>query len=694
MREIVAVAACAVALAAGAASVETPKLRMTFDDATGSLDGVWEKGRDTPVLDARGRTFWTIDLEGGQTVSERRCLKNGGKVALEKRGDGLLITWSDTNVTVRVEARPCGDEIALLPEVTSHQRTFTHVFIPFNLLFAPNELERMVVPGNPHRGFGLSLHPEFFQRQPNAAPDKTYLGIGDCYANCHSDFMYFRWKGGSSLMFYGAQPRPEHEPWKCPAPFLRTHWVAHAMAEPAKGRAVHGCYPYSKPGVPTRLPSVRFAAGLDLNAALDAYAKANSLGKPLAAKVKPDVLAKMLNGPLLYLGGSAREMKSALPRVPAPSIIHTADYMLGGFDRQYPDFLPCNARFGTDAELKDLIGDIRARGMLFMPYTNPTWWCDEPRGPTFRAAGEAPLFVKADGTHRPENYKGAKGWTTCFWHPAVRAVNRRTVRSFTEDFPCDVLFQDQVGSRMETLDFNPAAPHPTAYTEGLLSMVEEDCRDAPLGCEDGWDKVADLETALFGNCWRMVPWSLTPPPYRPLLKTEIPPHLWEFEAALPRLMKGNVLFYMHDLGQFVEDERTLAWMVALAMNLSARHPAAAFLTDTPQARWYARLSEVQRNVIARIAAKPVVSFRHDRSPLLARTDIPHASPLDDGAVIAQYGDVKVFVNLGNVPRNVGGHDLGPYGYRIVQVNAPTPTGACANHPNGLGGKGDKPRFGH
>ena len=662
---------CAGALAAGvavAATVETSALRAEFDGASGSLVRVCGRRDGVPTFVSNGGALWEVELAGGVKLTEKSLVKNGGSVEVARAKDGLLICWSDTNVTVRVGVRANGDEIEMRPEVTAKTRTLTHLYFPFNLIFEPTNLNRVVLPGNPYKGLGLSFHPEFFLPQPNAAPDKTYLGIGDCYANCHSDFMFFEGKDGESLMFYGAQPRSEHEPWKSPRQFLRTHWVVHAVGSAIPtGRAVHGYCPHHEPGVPCRLPSVRFAAVRDLQGGLDAYAKANSLGKPLAEKVKPDVLAKMLNGPLLYIEGSAREMKSALPHIPAPSIIHTAGYMLGGFDHQYPDFLPCNARWGTNAELKDLIDDCHARGMLFSPYTNPTWWCDEPRGPTFQAAGEDPLFVKGDGKHRFEDYNSAKGWTTCFWHPAVRAANRKTVRQFTEEFPCDLLFQDQVGGRMETVDFNPAAPHPTAYTEGLLSMVEEDCRDVALGCEDGWDKVADLETAMFGNCWRMVPWSLNPPPHQNLLKNEIPPHLWEYEAVFPRLMKGNVLFYMHDLGQFVRDERSLAWMVAFAMNLSARESYKVFLSDTPQAKWYRHLCEVQRNVIAKIAAQPVVSFVHDRKPLLARTDIPHNSPLDDGTVIAQYGATKVYVNLGDVPRKVGGKALGPYGWQVEDV---------------------------
>lgn len=67
------------------------------------------------------------------------------------------------------------------------------------------------------------------------------------------------------------------------------------------------------------------------------------------------------------------------------------------------------------------------------------------------------------------------------------------------------------------------------------------------------------------------------------------------------------------------------------------------------------------------AAQPVVSFVHDRKPMLARTDIPQDSPLDDGTVIAQYGKTKVYVNLGDVPRRVGPHDLASYGWKVEEV---------------------------
>ncbi len=311
-------------------------------------------------------------------------------------------------------------------------------------------------------------------------------------------------------------------------------------------------------------------------------------------------------------------------------------------------------------EMAALFRDLRAQGHLVSPYTNPTWWCDHPRGPSFVAAGEAPLAIGLDGKPYHEVYARNDGWTTTFWHPAVQAANRETVRAFTQDAPVDLLFQDQCGARGWRWDFNPASPSPMAYTEGLLSMNAEDARRAPLGTEDGWDHTANYQTALCGCTWRTVPLE---PSLRPLYKTEIPADSWRIEPVALRLFHDKALFYMHDLGAFVTNERVLAWMLALGYNLS--YVAVGDFVGTPQFAWYTWLHELQARVVSRIAGQPLVAFRHDRAPLLARRDLASfADPRDDGVVAAQWGDVSVCVNLGDVPRTVGGRALAPYGWWI------------------------------
>jgi len=84
-------------------------------------------------------------------------------------------------------------------------------------------------------------------------------------------------------------------------------------------------------------------------------------------------------------------------------------------------------------------------------------------GPDLRARRDAPLLRKLDGELSHERYGDNDGYTTCLWHAAVQAVNRETVRQFTEDYPVDILFQDQCGARTWQYDTNPASPTPYAY---------------------------------------------------------------------------------------------------------------------------------------------------------------------------------------------------------------------------------------
>ena len=87
----------------------------------------------------------------------------------------------------------------------------------------------------------------------------------------------------------------------------------------------------------------------------------------------------------------------------------------------------------------------------------------------------------------------------------MQAANRKTVRQFTDEYPVDVLFQDQCGARGWQYDTNPASPTPYAYTDGLVSMVAEDSRTKPLSTESGWDRVVNYESQLCGMTWSIVP---------------------------------------------------------------------------------------------------------------------------------------------------------------------------------------------
>lgn len=496
-----------------------------------------------------------------------------------------------------------------------------------------------------------------------------YYSYSFLYPNLAMDFCQLNTTDGECVAVFGVRPRPRHRPWQCPRQF---HFVP---GELGVGGCGSGGYvdrsfkAYVRKGESFEAPAVRFAFVPSLDKGLAAYAKANDIGKPMSEKASARLIATLKQAPVVTMYGTrAARCAKVANFLPTPAVIHLTSYLRGGFDKEYPDHLPSNeAQFGTDSEHAALIKSLHERGHLYMPYVNPTWWCDHPRGPTFQAAGEAPLLVRLDGTHNREVYKN-DGWTTCFWHPAVIAANRRIVSQFTKDFPADILFQDQCGGRRFHYDLNPAAPSPTAYTEGLLSQVEEDAARVPLGTENGWDKVIDEELCVFGMCWATIPRRTDfreRRDYNMLAKELISPETWEIEPLVLRLMHDKCFFYCHDLSGHVFCDRLVAWDLALGYNLSYDASIGKYDGLGRPLAWDRYVSALQKHVVSHIAGEPLGKFRHDRSPLFGEGR-DALSRLDDGLVVATWGQTRCVVNLGDVPRRVAKDiELAPYGYIVT-----------------------------
>jgi hypothetical protein len=400
-----------------------------------------------------------------------------------------------------------------------------------------------------------------------------------------------------------------------------------------------------------RAPAVRLAVGATAEAALADYGRLNGIDRPLTDKVKPEVLDKLKRGLLIYLSGSARAKTETLGALPSPAVIHFADYLHGGFDKQYPDHLPPIAGFGTEEDFKAFIAAAHQAGDLIEPYTNPTWWCSGPKGPTFEREGEGPLLKDLDGKIHHEQYAANEGYTVTHWHPAVQAANRSTRSQFVGGYGVDVLFQDQCGARSWLWDANPASPTPYAYSEGMVSMVDEDSRVAPLGTEAGWDRVANAETQLCG-----LSWALSPHRRERSYAERYPRATWTLYPLAERLAHDKCFLMYHDLGQFVTDEPTLAWALALGFTLSARtNPG---LAQRPAERaWIAWLDRLQKSVVAPTIGQPLGEFEHRRPAAEADGD--------DGWVRSRYAGIDLVANLGAQPRAAGGVNLAPYGFHAT-----------------------------
>jgi hypothetical protein len=468
------------------------------------------------------------------------------------------------------------------------------------------------------------------------------------YPPAFADLFHFQTSAGAAAVFR-VQPR-DWKPWegaKNPQAIFvpgniacggddRGGWCDRTFATHLAAKASWRC------------PVVRLKVGAPARESLLAYGRANGITRRLEDKMPHDVLEKFKRSVLVYCAGNCGQLLHQLDLLPVPSQLHTADYLQGGFDKQYPDHLPPNADFGTPKEFRRLVDQSHALGHLVIPYTNPTWWCDGPKGPTFERFGEAPLLKTLDGQLSPERYVQNFGFTVCHWHPAVQAANRRTVEQFHDQYPADILFQDQCGARGWRYDANPASPTPSAYTEGLLSMIDEDCRRVPLSTESGWDGVVNAESQLCGMTFELMPGD-----GRPLLKHRYDPALWEIFPLAQYLAHDKLAMIHHDLGQSVSDRQKLSWTLGLGYAMSYRTHALS-LGDPAVRQWLLWLDRLQKSVCVRYMARPLDDFSHRW-----QADSPTC---ENGVMRARYGDLRVVANLGSQPRQEETRQLAGYGF--------------------------------
>lgn len=612
---------------------------------------------------------WRLEFEDGSRLAASAWK---GTVSESVQGGVTRRDWRSPDLDVTVTAEPAGDgrrdfRISL---VNRGVKAVSSCEFPARRRFAPESVKRFVYPGRGNYGLGMAFNAKFFR--PTGDKRRPYLSYRVQYPTLFADFAYLETADGATVAVYGLQPRTGVEPWENRTPF-------NPGATGVGGDAKGGWYDHSfalwaKVGGTWTSPKVRIASGLTLEAALADYAAANGFRRTLADKVKdPMTLERLKRAPLVLTGDVTTETLMALQEaLPVPTLVHTTSFLRGGFDKQYPDVLPPNPKFGTQARFREVVDALRARGHVFCPYTNPTWWCDEPRGPTFQKWGDGALAIQRDGKWRREAYGSRnkdKGFVQTYFHPGSHEGNRRTVRQFVEEVPADLLFEDQTGGRDWIWDFNPASPSPTAHSEGMLSMVQEHARSLPIAAEDGWDHLAEFNTALMGCTWRLVP--MTPDQMQlPLFKEEFPADTWTIEPVSLRLFHDKCLFYMHNLGLSVRHPREAVWMLALGFQMSFRTNVQRFLgvdphlnTDRNESALYDYVHLLQKEVVSRLAGEPLVAFRHDREPLIA-SGKPLARLEDDGVIEATYGKVSVKANLGDVPRTVGGRRLAPYGFFV------------------------------
>jgi hypothetical protein len=669
---------CFVALVAGRSAwgdeawrVSTKNCQLGFHSGDGAIEYFGRPGGGESIFHSGPAGLWEATLADGRTIRAADFATPPRSVVCRPEAGGrrarLEFRSAELDVTVTAEAGE--NRVDLWADLVPHAGPVLSFGLPGRLEFSPQRLVRLVTPASGNESVGYGLRSGFFQEHPRKQPGKRgYYEYRSLYPPAFADFFHWDTEQGSAAV-YRVAPRT-WEPWqatKDPKAIFVPGRIAVGGSK-AGGWCERPFVVHLAVGHTWRSPKVRLTLGAAAGENLAAYCRDNHIQRRLEQKMSADTLEKFKQAVLVLYWGDCQQKRAHLDKLPRPTLVHFADYLHGGFDKQYPDHLPPAASFGTADELRAFLRDTQRLGHLSMPYTNPTWWCDGPRGPTFVEHGEGPLLRLLDGRLSHERYSKNEGFTVCHWHPAVQAANRKTMTQFSEEFPVDVVFQDQCGARGWRYDLNPASPTPYAYTEGLLSMVAEDARRKPLSTESGWDGVVNDESQLCGMTWNIVPTEGKPEWVR-TMRQSFDPATWEVFPVAQYIAHDKTAMVHHDLGQFVTNAEVMSWTLGLGFAMSARGSAEGFARE-PARHWLLWLDRLQKSVCARYVGQPVVRFEHDRRGQTA----------DDGVIRAVYGDVQIVANLGPHPVREDGRELAEYGFLC------TAPGMVAAHLRSLGGR--------
>jgi hypothetical protein len=303
------------------------------------------------------------------------------------------------------------------------------------------------------------------------------------------------------------------------------------------------------------------------------------------------------------------------PPLPVPSIVHYCSFEVGGFDHNYPDFLPPAPQWNVSScGLAEVMAAATARGLLTMCYTNPTWW--STTSPTLThlppnvtlASGVAALNASLEPVY--ETY-GPNSGVAVSLAPFVQARLATLLAQFSPKIstppppsmcndsnvvlPNTFVFEDQIGARPPITDYSSAAAGggQMAYAASWQAHMDRYAA-AGLQTEQGFDRLGRWATAFHGTV---------------LVNIDATPAWWGTGnwALLPAaaaLLKPLTLLFQHNLDQshFAFNISNTCWSIATGYHLS-------FNIGLPyDPAWLAAAGLWQRVVMSRFAQLPLVAF--------------------------------------------------------------------------------------
>lgn len=587
--------------------IKNPNYVIQFSKQDGHIVSISAGTTQTPICTGEGNEWlWSLGLSShlpdittteNQSNEERKQRKNSTSVDifLHPKSNGItqfLYRWSDDSEELDLSYYSHGTTLVTMHVIPSEKNYidmvgevyngFPAVAVTFNfpqnIMFDTYNLRRFIFPN----GLGVAFNSNFYKSH-----HRTLWN----YPNLFSDFVSIESDAGT-LAIYAIQKVNQFTPANLTTLGMNTTGVYH-----------HNFATYIYPYTTWSSPTMRFQIGLDTRLALEDYAHVHrfdrtlsleqKLGDPLFSKVAQDLMVK------IHIPGSFQTVTQGLSELPRNTLLHPVAYWRGGFDHNYPDFLPPDEKLGGVVGFSKMITTAQKMGMLVMPYINPTWW-NESESLNLLHRENISVY-NLDGTLRWEEYFKNGGYAVTPTHDGVRRTIVQLINRLKNDYGIDLLFEDQIGARSWLYDRNPRALSPTGYTQGLIDMARMHSQSLPIFTERGFDQLIPWESGFCG------------------LPTESYPEFDDYNAQWGKgnwtiyplalyLAHDKVGFYQHDLSvpTMTRYLKQLSWNLVYGYGLSIN------MTEHPskeEIAWWNLLGRIQKEVCAKYMGKKLTDYQ-------------------------------------------------------------------------------------
>ncbi len=612
----------------------------------------------------RASNLWVAPLDNGQVVESSTYADHFSQTWDEVNGMLTLSYTGDLAVQVSITVSEA-PTLKLQASVTNNTgATVSDFQFPGHLKFTQAEVQDALLP-----------------MMPGALIDKGFFSKGRSYISLYpgvmfADYLSLNSTQGNLTMYTqrGQVVQPTLIGFE------------HLGDEPDYTVLTHKYQTWILSGVTWTSPWVVINIGQDYRDTIIGYRADNGIDQYKSLETKLGNLAESyFQAPIYKMDVAALRMTfadlqtQAISALNFPGIVHLVAFQPRGHDKNYPDFIPPDTKWGTTDDLIALVNAIHENGSLAVPYTNFSWW--DSNGPTLgklppETALNSLINIKdSHGLPGFESYGPNSGFVMNLHNAFVTDKISNQHDILINTIGVDAIFEDQWGARSTPYDFNPAGLETydpsTAYFEGILKHYLEHA-DNHLMTEIGIDVLAENGIAFMGTnyLWDMLG-------YRSATAG-----VTTYYPMAGMLLRDKVLFYQHDLAAetWTKNKDMLRWNLAQGYNLSNAFldPNGGLNMENP---WLNLIGVFQKYVLANYSDELIASYetvrdRVTRTSFLSYTVYANwdtERPYLNGDFALPPGGVMTQANDGSVTAGVftthNGLELSEGDHYLVEVRS-------------------------